>query len=71
MWAYDDANFCYKLKVKTEQRVVLRTPQLAGKVQNVKYSPLQHLRSYDPDSPYFANGGVSVRGDETTYAVWK
>lgn len=71
MWAYEDTNFCYKLKVKTEQRIVLRTPQLAGKIQNVKYSPLQHLRSYDPSSPYFANGGVSLRGDETTYAVWK
>ena len=71
MWAYEDTNFCYKLKVKTEQRIVLRTPQLAGKIQNVKYSPLQHLRSYDPASPYFQDGGVSLRGNETTYAVWK
>jgi len=70
-WAIEQDNFCYKLTMKTEQRIVLRTPQLAGKIQNVKYSPLQHLRSFDPDSPYFADGGVSVRGDETTYAVWK
>ena len=70
-WAYEDTSFCYKLKVKTEQRVVLRTPQLAGKIQGVKYSPLQHLRSYDPASPYHMDGGVSMRSDETTYAVWK
>jgi hypothetical protein len=71
MWAFEDNNFCYKLKMKTEQRVVLRTPQLAGKIQSVKYSPLQHLRSPFPDSPYHFDGGVSMRGDETTYAVWK
>jgi hypothetical protein len=72
MWALEQTNFCYKLTMKTEQRIILRTPQLAGKIQQVRYGPLQHLRSPDPASPYFADGGVSLRSDPTALrAVWR
>lgn len=70
-WAYEDNKWCYKLSVKSEQRIILRTPQLAGRIDNVLYEPLQHLREIQPDSPYFADGGVSTVADETSYAVWK
>jgi hypothetical protein len=69
-WALEQIKWCYKLSLKTEQRVVLRTPQIAGRIDHIKYSPLQHLRSFDPDSPYHYDGGVSVRTGGTTYAVW-
>jgi len=69
-WAIDQEKWCYELSVKTEQRVVLRTPQLAGRIQNVAYSPLQHLRDPQPDSPYWVDGGVSLRRAGTRYAVW-
>jgi len=69
-WAYEGIKWCYKLSTKTEQRVVLRTPQLAGKIQHILYTPLQHLRSPYPDNAYFANGGVSTRATGTDYAVW-
>ena len=70
-WAYDGVLWCYKLGMKTEQRVILRTPQLAGRIDYVKYTPTQHLRSPYPDSDYFANGGVSYRpANRTSYAVW-
>lgn len=69
-WAYEDTNFCYKLKMLTEPRVILRTPQLAGRVQNVLYSPLQHLRSSDPASVYWMDGGVSTRSDQSFSQVW-
>lgn len=70
-WAYDGVLWCYKLGLKTEQRVVLRTPQLAGRIDYVMYEPLQHLRSPYPDSDYWMNGGVSVRPEtRTSYAVW-
>lgn len=62
MWTYEQNRFCYLLSVKTEQRVVLRAPHLAGKIDAVKYSPLQHLRQFDPSDPYYVNGGVSTRG---------
>jgi hypothetical protein len=70
MWALEQVKYCYKLTVKTQQRVILRTPQLAGRIDSVKYVPLQHFRSPDPDSPYFRDGGVSLRSDETIHAVW-
>lgn len=61
-WAIEQIKWCYKLALKTEQRVILRTPQLAGRVDAVKYVPTQHLRESDPASPYFKDGGVSIRG---------
>lgn len=70
-WALEQIKWCYKLALKTEQRIILRTPQLAGRIDHVKYSPLQHLREPDPDQPYWVDGGVSLRdpiGDP--YAVW-
>lgn len=70
-WAAEYIKWCYKLSVKIEPRVVLRTPQLAGRIDAVQYEPLQHLMSPYPDSPYFQDGGASLRADETTYAVWK
>lgn len=72
LWVYRDAGFCFDLQAKIEPRVVLRTPHLAGKIQNVRYSPLTHLRSFDPDSAYWRNGGVSLPSTPTEgYAVWR
>ena len=72
LWVYRDNSFCFDLQAKVEPRVVLRTPHLAAKIQGVEYSPMLHLRSPYPDSPYFKNGGVSQRSVvDTTYAVWK
>jgi len=70
-WAYEGRLWCYKLGLKTEQRIILRTPQLAGRVDYVKYAPTQHLASPFPDSDYFVDGGVSVRpAPRTSYAVY-
>jgi hypothetical protein len=66
-WAIDPANFCFKLKAKTERRMTLRAPQLAGRIDRVRYAPLQHLRSGFPDSGYFKDGGVSLRADTSYY----
>jgi hypothetical protein len=70
-WAIDNNRWCYQLSAKIEQRVILRTPQLAGKIQRVGYTPLQHLRDSDADSPYNYDGGVSMRSASTYYAVWE
>lgn len=69
-WAVEYVKWCYKLAARTEQRVILRTPQLAGKIQRVKYSPLQHLREDYTDSAYFMDGGVSLRTHTMGAAVW-
>jgi len=70
-WALEQTKWCYKLSVKTEMRVILRAPQLAGRIDNVLYSPLQHLRESVPGSAYEFDGGVSIRNSSSTYAVWK
>ena len=72
MWVVEQNRFCYQLAMKTEQRIVLRTPHLAGKIDAVAYSPLQHLRSPYPESPYYEDGGVSLRTSPfDPYASWK
>lgn len=69
-WTYLEKRWCYSLSLKSDQRVVLRTPQLAGALQNVRYSPLQHLREPDQSSSYWVDGGVSYRSPGTRYSVW-
>lgn len=69
-WAIDNNRWCYQLSAKTEQRVIVRTPQLAGKIQRIAYSPLQHLRDSDASSPYNYDGGVSMRPTVSYNAVW-
>jgi len=69
-WAVEYEKWCYKLSCKTEQRVVLRTPQLAGRIDDILYEPLQHLREPYPDSPYNEDGGVSLRSPESLNAAW-
>lgn len=69
-WAIQNQKWCFKLSAKTERRVVLRTPQLAGRIDHVLYSPLQHLRESFADSSYLANGGVSTRAATSFNSVW-
>jgi len=61
LWAYDSNGFCFKLKAKTEPRLLLRTPHLAAKIQNVLYTPHRALRSPFPDEASYKQGGVSTR----------
>ena len=70
-WALEQTKWCYKFSLKTQQRVILQAPHLAGRIDSIKYSPLQHLREPYTDSPYFANGGVSLRNTAASRsAVW-
>lgn len=72
LWVYRDKGYCFDMQAKIEPRVVLRTPHLAGKIQNIRYTPLTHLRSAYPDSPYFKNGGASLRPVPALgQAVWR
>lgn len=70
LWVYRENGYCFDLQAKVEPRVVLRTPHLAGKIQRVRYSPLQHLAESFPTSPYWLDGGSSIRPSSTTYNVW-
>ena len=67
---------CYHDNITMKPRLILRTPQLAGRVQNVKYEPLQHFRSpFDHDfqghvDPYFVKGGTPTRSPSSDYNEW-
>jgi len=69
-WATEFVKWCFTATLVTEQRVILRTPQLAGRIDDVLYAPIDHVREYDPDSPYYVDGGVSLRSAPSKNAVW-
>lgn len=70
-WGIEDVkSWCVKMALRSEQRVVLRTPQLAAKIQRVKFSPMLPTRTPYQDDKYFLDGGVSMRGKDTYQAVW-
>jgi hypothetical protein len=51
-------NYCVQKGALTKPRLVLRTPYIAARIQNVLWSPLsEHERSPFTDSAYFVNGG--------------
>jgi len=62
-WSAERQLWCYKMHAKTEPRVILRSPHLAGRIDDIIYSPLRHLRSPFYGDPYFEKGGVSVRAN--------
>ena len=70
MWTLEHLNWCFYIQGKIEPRIVLRTPQLAGRIQNILYTPLQHLREPFEDSPYFQKGGREAYPVPTYYSEW-
>lgn len=64
-------NWCLEVICKTEPRLILRTPQLAGRLQNVVYCPLQHTDDPLPSQDYWTDGGVSTgRPFPSPYSEW-
>ena len=63
--------WCVKWMAKMEPRLILLTPQLAGRIQNVRYAPLQHSREAFPSDPYFVDGGRTSRPGPSYYTDWK
>jgi len=54
-------NFCVQFLAKTEPRLLLLTPHLAGRLTNVRYSPLMHERGSFTNDGYFVDGGRTDR----------
>lgn len=64
-------NFCMDITAETQPRLRLLTPQLAGRLTDVAYVPLQHVSDPLPSSAYHINGGVSSgRTAPSPYAEW-
>lgn len=64
--------WCIKWQTKVEPRLIMRTPWLAGRIQNVAYCPIQHEPTSFPSDPYYtAPGGVTARTGPSLYDIWK
>ena len=64
-------NQCIVWQSKIEPRLVMRTPWLAARLQNVVYCPVAHTRDSFPDDPYFVNGGGVSRPGPSYYSLWQ
>lgn len=64
-------NRCVQLRAWLEPRLILRTPHLAGRLNNLKYCPLINPREPYPDDAYYVDGGTSVpRALNIPYSEW-
>lgn len=63
-------NWCVQWLGLIQPRLVLLTPHLAARVQNVQYCPLQHERDPFPTDPYFADGGQQNRVGPSLFSDW-
>lgn len=71
LWGYvDNGAWCFSLKFATEPRIVLRTPQLAARIDNIVIAPGIKTRDMNPANPHWVGGGVSTRTTPAQSAVW-
>lgn len=68
-WTTEVQKWCYTISGRVEPRVILKTPQLAGVIQHILYSPEQHFRT-PPEGGYPFGGGVSMRDATALYSDW-
>jgi len=54
-------NYCIQVLAKTEPRLILLTPHLAGRLTNIYYSPLAHERESFTSAGYYVDGGKTSR----------
>lgn len=65
-------NWCVVWQTKVEPRLVMRTPWLAARIQNVVYCPVMHEPTAFPDDPYYAGGGGKTgRAGPSYYQLWQ
>src|SRR3990172_156979 len=63
-------NWCVIWQAKIEPRLIMRTPQLAGRLKNVSYCPLQNPDQPFPSDPYYRAGGETSRPGPSPYYPW-
>lgn len=67
-WYTEFKNGCVKLNYEFSPRLFCIASQLAWRIDNVAYAPLQHLHSAFPSSDYFKDGGRTTGQTPTFYA---
>lgn len=69
-WYLSAQRNCLQYSYTTSFRIKMLTTQLAGRLQHVAYEPLQHVRSWNPASPYFFDGGGTSFDAAKYYTAW-
>lgn len=69
-WYVSFKNGCLTLTWEFSPKLVCLAPQLAFRITNVGYEPLQHERDAYPDSDYFFNGGNTNTPTQKFYTGW-
>lgn len=69
-WFSDFSKGCLKLNAKFTPRLRMRTPQIAWRINNVAYAPLQHFDTWDPNSVYHTDGGTTTGDSQRYYTPW-
>lgn len=57
LWTTRRTDWCVLWKARIEPRLRLLTPHLAGRLENVRWTPLQPFREPLPSQSYFVDGG--------------
>jgi len=63
-------NQCVQWQSKIEPRLVMRTPWLAGRIDNIQYCPAINPAQPFPNDPYHVNGGGSSRQGPSLFNQW-
>jgi len=71
-WTIERLRGCYKMNAEIDPRIILRTPHVAARLDNIQYTPLLHLRSPFYGDPYFKKGGQSSMPSygDNLYSEW-
>lgn len=64
-------NQCVTWQTKVEPRLIMRTPWLAARMQNVAYTPVTHEPTAFPDDPYYVAEGRQSRLGPSYYSSWQ
>lgn len=68
LWTFSRTRFCVSWNARIEPRLRLLTPHLAGRLEHIKWTPLQMFREPFNDQGYFVNGGLTT-GDNAPYTL--
>lgn len=62
-------NTCIQWQTCVEPRLIMRTPWLAARIQNVVYCPTEHVREPFPNDPYYVGGGGELSREGPSYST--
>ena len=67
IWTIDQNKMCIKLQTRTEPRIVLRTPQLAARIDDLLVTPTFLERTPHSDEDGYVGGGEATRTAPAKY----